>query len=196
MRAVLVVALACAACDDRAGRPGGAQVTGVVIETTSGGAEPEGTSGSTGHIEEGTTGGSSSSGSSTGAESTDTGDVASSSGEASTSSAGTSTGAESTSGTTEGTPDVCDDGVCGPVEAAAQCWGPDFCGADCWSLPACDPGCPCLPEAAALKSFCALPAGACAAVNPGGYCDPNGDGSTVDGDWSLGTAQWLSVCAP
>lgn len=90
--------------------------------------------------------------------------------------------------------DVCDDGVCGELEATAACWGEGFCAADCWALPECEPDCPCAPEAAQASNFCGLPPGTCSATMPGGYCDPNGDGSYGDADWSLGFAQWVAKC--
>ena len=30
----------------------------------------------------------------------------------------------------------------------------------------------------------------------GGYCDPNGDGSYADGDWSRGWSDYRARCAP
>jgi hypothetical protein len=29
---------------------------------------------------------------------------------------------------------------------------------------------------------------------PGGYCDPNGDGSSTDGDWSRGDIEYHELC--
>lgn len=55
--------------------------------------------------------------------------------------------------------------------------------------------CPCTAEAMAAKNFCGLVAGTCEPTMPGGYCDPNGDGSYDDGDWNLGWQEWTAKCA-
>lgn len=34
----------------------------------------------------------------------------------------------------------------------------------------------------------------CPMIAPGGYCDPNGDGSFADGDWSRGWHEYRSIC--
>ena len=108
----------------------------------------------------------------------------------------TSTGAASTSGeTTTGEPaPVCDDGVCDPAERA-PCWSPGWCQIDCAADPACLSDCPCTPGAAATKNFCSAdPKPACVATAPGGYCDPDGDGSPVDGDFTRGFVEWSAKC--
>lgn len=35
----------------------------------------------------------------------------------------------------------------------------------------------------------------CPATFPGGYCDPNGDGSFVDGDWDRGHREYIEICS-
>lgn len=53
------------------------------------------------------------------------------------------------------------------------------------------PGCPCVPGA---DNVCDLEPGACAPTQPGGYCDPNGDGAFFDGDWTQGWLDYKEQC--
>lgn len=84
--------------------------------------------------------------------------------------------------------------MCDAVESAAGCYAPGWCFADCKAEPECLTECPCAPEAAEAKNVCGLQPGACDAVNPGGLCDPDGDGSFADGDWVLGWQLWSAKC--
>jgi hypothetical protein len=58
------------------------------------------------------------------------------------------------------------------------------------------PGCPCI-SAPGVDNFChygpSYPG--CPMTAPGGYCDPNGDGSFVEGDWNQGWFDWHAQCA-
>jgi hypothetical protein len=58
------------------------------------------------------------------------------------------------------------------------------------------PTCPCI-NAPGVDNFCHYgPSYAgCPMTAPGGYCDPNGDGSFVDGDWVQGWYDWHAQCA-
>ena len=110
----------------------------------------------------------------------------------------TSTGEESSSGDASSSGDppagVCEDGVCDPAERA-PCWGPGWCLPDCVGDAACLSDCPCTDGAAAVKNFCkADPPPACSATAPGGYCDPDGDGSPDDADTTRGFYEWLAKC--
>jgi hypothetical protein len=51
--------------------------------------------------------------------------------------------------------------------------------------------------AAGVDNFCSLPpaSAGCAMTFPGGYCDPNGDGSYTDGDWVQGYQDFQAKCA-
>ncbi len=55
--------------------------------------------------------------------------------------------------------------------------------------------CPC---AGVENNFCqhAPNTADCPMTMPGGYCDPNGDGSYVDGDWPKGYYDYAAACAP
>jgi hypothetical protein len=54
------------------------------------------------------------------------------------------------------------------------------------------------PPSGANPSFCHhLPeTPGCPMTYPGGYCDPNGDGSYDDADWEMGHNDWLAKCGP
>ena len=54
-------------------------------------------------------------------------------------------------------------------------------------------GCPCRSD---VDNFCLYPKSetGCGMLQPGGYCDPNGDGSFDDGDWVRGYNEWHSTC--
>jgi hypothetical protein len=53
--------------------------------------------------------------------------------------------------------------------------------------------CPCL---AGVDNFCLYPQGTagCGMIAPGGYCDPNGDGSFNDADWVRGYNEYHQQC--
>ncbi|MEZ4445379.1 MAG: hypothetical protein R3B72_40270 [Polyangiaceae bacterium] len=55
------------------------------------------------------------------------------------------------------------------------------------------PSCSCEPQ---LDNFCghAPNTAGCPMTQPGGYCDPNGDGSYSDGDWTLGWYEYAAAC--
>jgi hypothetical protein len=56
------------------------------------------------------------------------------------------------------------------------------------------PGCPCVDG---VDNYCFYPAAAhpgCAMVQPGGYCDPDGDGDPADGDWNRGWYEYRDAC--
>ena len=57
--------------------------------------------------------------------------------------------------------------------------------------PSPEPSCPCIGD-----NFCAHPpsTSGCEMTHPGGYCDPNGDGSYDDGDWVRGWAEHGERC--
>lgn len=123
--------------------------------------------------------------------------------DASTSDASTSTTGEDesttavsseSSGTSTGAAPVCEDGVCDSAERA-PCWGPGWCLADCVADPVCLSDCACTEAAAATMNFCSAdPKPTCAATMPGGYCDPNGDGSPTDADFTRGFYEWHAKC--
>lgn len=58
------------------------------------------------------------------------------------------------------------------------------------------PTCPCL-NAPGVNNFChygpSYPG--CPMTAPGGYCDPNGDGSFAEGNWDQGWYDWQAQCA-
>lgn len=58
------------------------------------------------------------------------------------------------------------------------------------------PTCPCI-VAPGVDNFCHYgPSYAgCPMTAPGGYCDPNGDGSFVEGNWEQGWYDWQEQCA-
>ena len=45
-----------------------------------------------------------------------------------------------------------------------------------------------------MMSTCGLASGVCSATARGGYCDPNGDGSFIDGDHTRGFLEWKAKC--
>lgn len=55
--------------------------------------------------------------------------------------------------------------------------------------------CECSPEMLAAKNVCgAEPTPTCEHTQPGGLCDPDGDGVYEDGDWNAGYFAYLEVC--
>jgi len=80
--------------------------------------------------------------------------------------------------------DVCGNGVCGNGETCGSC--AEDCG-ECM--------CPCS-EDPGIDNFCfyAPNTPECPMTAPGGYCDPNGDGSYDDGDWNQGYFAYLEQC--
>lgn len=58
------------------------------------------------------------------------------------------------------------------------------------------PTCPCI-VAPGVNNFCHYgPSYAgCPMTAPGGYCDPNGDGSFAEGNWDQGWYDWQAQCA-
>ncbi|MCB9712986.1 MAG: hypothetical protein H6712_03980 [Myxococcales bacterium] len=67
--------------------------------------------------------------------------------------------------------------------------------------PTADGQCPCLHGTTAggepISNFCHYPPGTdpdCGMLAPGGYCDPNGDGSFGDADWLTGWAEYQDRC--
>lgn len=200
-RLKIIILCAAAHCAEEAGRPagplppGGVDLPGDVstgedpdrprldLPDHDGGSTSSGSSGGLGTSTGETTG-----------DPDETGSGASSTGDASTTGPGPGEGSTGSSGSSGDAPGVCGDGACDAAEAAVPCYTPGWCYGDCKALPACLSPCPCTPEAAALKSFCALLPGACPATEPGGYCDPDGDGNPADGDWTLGSVQWAAKC--
>ena len=57
------------------------------------------------------------------------------------------------------------------------------------------PTCPCI-NAPGVNNFCHYgPSYAgCPMTAPGGYCDPNGDGSFAEGNWDQGWYDWQAQC--
>lgn len=107
----------------------------------------------------------------------------------------TSTGDETTTtGEPPAPPSECGDGVCDAAELAEGCYAPGWCSFDCKAAPECITPCDCMPEAAAAMNVCGSLPGACEAVTPGGYCDPDGDGDHADGDWVRGWHEWTAKC--
>jgi len=53
--------------------------------------------------------------------------------------------------------------------------------------------CPCRPG---FDNFCSYGPSYpdCDMTRPGGYCDPNGDGSFQDGDWGRGYNEYHAAC--
>jgi hypothetical protein len=51
--------------------------------------------------------------------------------------------------------------------------------------------CPCQDGA---DNVCDLSPGTCSATQPGGLCDPDGDGAYFDGDWTLGAQEYTQKC--
>lgn len=86
-----------------------------------------------------------------------------------------------------------DCGTCAPVCGDNECNGNESCNtcaADCGMCL-----CPCSndPE---FSNFCHYGPNTpnCAMTQPGGYCDPNGDGSYQDGDWDQGWYDYNDQC--
>lgn len=105
----------------------------------------------------------------------------------------TSTGLESTStGDPPPPPPACGDAVCDPSERVT-CYvvGPGWCKLDCYKDPACLTDCPC---DGIVDGLCDLSPGTCDAVKPGGLCDPNGDGSFMDGNFTAAWLAWQAKC--
>lgn len=80
--------------------------------------------------------------------------------------------------------DPCGNGVCGNGESCASCPG------DCGECV-----CPCQ-EDLGFDNFCFYEPNTpdCPMTAPGGYCDPNGDGSYDDGDWTQGFTDYAEQC--
>ncbi|PRQ05251.1 hypothetical protein [Enhygromyxa salina] len=104
---------------------------------------------------------------------------------------------------------ACGDGMCNGAEncgsceqdcgACANCPN-NSCGDDesCISCPA-DCGactCPCVNNNPEFNNFChhGPNTAGCPMTQPGGYCDPNGDGSYQDADWNLGFFDYAAQC--
>lgn len=222
MRAMFFI-LAAVACDaTAAGRPGDPPLPSIHVPEDSTGApvplerldlppfspdfgEPEDDSTSTGESDPAVP--TSMGGEATSTEPTSTGDSTTSETgpEPSTSDGtGTTTGDASTSGdlgstggdsTGEPEPEpVCGDGTCSAPEIADGCFAPGWCSFDCVAHPYCLTPCPCSPEAAEVSNVCGSASGACPAVAPGGYCDPDGDGDRADGNWTRGWQEWTAKC--
>ena len=130
----------------------------------------------------------------------DPGSTGGSTGDGSTSSTGGTSSGSSSTGEPPPAPDVCDDGTCGPDEAALPCYGGNgWCFADCAKAPHCITDCPCagpwLPGQS-QDQVCHLAPGSCSATKPGGYCDPNGDGAYLDANFTRGFLEWGAKCKP
>lgn len=210
MRTIIIMA-ALAACDTASGRPAAPFTPFHVPEdsttTTTGAAErfdlphhngadmgsddATTTTGTTGEPEAPTTGGTTTTGEAEATGGTTT------TGEANTTTTtgGETTGEDMTTTTGEDPPPPkCGDGVCADAEIAGGCYVQGWCPGDCAAHPTCITPCPCAAEGAEVSNVCGLDLGACEAVTPGGYCDPDGDGDRADGDWNRGSQEWAAKC--
>jgi hypothetical protein len=82
---------------------------------------------------------------------------------------------------------MCGDGSCNGTETCASCQQ------DC--ADACT-ACPCKDGDPNFNNVCHWPPNTpnCPPTTPGGYCDPNGDGSYDDGDWQKGFYEYADKC--
>jgi len=215
--AAIMAAVLATACSGEPGRPGGVLLGGGITTAVSGASTGEGSESSTGEPGSEETTGDSSSGStsasiegstgSTGAADTSTGDASTAGTSTGSSGLGEETTGEASSGSTgsssTGAPEpepvdpeppapVCGDGTCDPSERAT-CYvvGPGWCKPDCYKAPECLTDCPC---AGIVDGLCDLSPGTCDAVKPGGLCDPNGDGSYMDGNYTAAWLAWQAKC--
>lgn len=97
-----------------------------------------------------------------------------------------------TAETCESCPQDC--GQCPPKCGDASCNGGETCAScesDCCTPCPCKPGNP--PD---FDNVCHWPpkTQGCPPTFPGGYCDPNGDGSYQDGDWNKGYYEYHDKC--
>jgi len=205
MRVFLVVMMA--QCGAAEGRPAGeAWGPGIPAETSTGdstgdrprldlGVDPPLPDLPSMSDETGSTGGQDSTGdASTGPGSTGTTGDLGSTGSTSTGPAESGSTGDGSTSTATGDPPapVCGDGTCDPSERAT-CYvvGPGWCKPDCYKAPECLTDCPC---AGIVDGLCDLPSGTCDAVKPGGLCDPNGDGSYMDGNYTAAWLAWQAKC--
>ncbi len=64
------------------------------------------------------------------------------------------------------------------------------------SVPKAEEPCPCVPDDPQFDNFCLHSPSTpnCPMTEPGGYCDPNGNGDFSDADWDRGYYEYLDQC--
>ena len=86
-----------------------------------------------------------------------------------------------------------DCGMCGPLCGDGSCNNGETCNSCAQDCGACT--CPCSNDPN-FDNFCFYAPNTpnCPMTMPNGYCDPNGDGSYMDGDWNMGWFDYQAQC--